>query len=158
MTHRRTEVHVQLRAWASGVYTVEAATELLIQAFDGRFTAPGWPWIHSTNDRTWIDFSAIPEHIGRLSRGEQGLLRIAASIGDDGTTVNIGDSLSRLDLPRLPLVLDAVAHAAGTPRDAQSTGQPDHSVPLKTTGSPRVGRPTAGQDTDGNSDRAGRLL
>ena len=97
MTNRRTEAHEQLRAWASGVYTVEAATELLIQAFDGRFTEPGWPWIHSTDDWTWIDFSAITEHIGRLSRGEQGLLRIAASIGDDGTTVNLGDSLSRLD-------------------------------------------------------------
>lgn len=42
MTHAE-----DLRRWAKGTYTTEAATELLLRAFNGRFAEPGNPWIHT---------------------------------------------------------------------------------------------------------------
>lgn len=107
-------VHDQLRAWAKGMYTVEAATELLIRAFGGRFAEPGNPWIQPTNHGYWIDFAGIGDRIGALSGGEQRLLRIAGSIGSTEAMVNLSDDLSGLDRATLRLVLAAVAHAAGS--------------------------------------------
>lgn len=55
-----------LRAWAKGMYTIEAATELLIRGFGGKFSAPGNPWVHTSSETqgpgqvsAWIDFAAI---------------------------------------------------------------------------------------------------
>jgi len=45
MTAPRTAVDDQLRAWARGLYTTEAATELLIRAHHGAFAHPSRPWI-----------------------------------------------------------------------------------------------------------------
>ena len=36
-----------LRAWAKGDYTLEAATELLIRAFGGVYAELRQPWIHT---------------------------------------------------------------------------------------------------------------
>lgn len=113
-------VHDQLRAWAKGIYTTEAATELLIRAFGGRFADPGNPWIQPTDNGPgpgpayWIDFAGIGDSIGVLSGGEQRLLRIAASIGSSEALVNLSDDISGLDRPTLHLVLAAIAHAAGS--------------------------------------------
>ncbi|WP_423185100.1 hypothetical protein [Arthrobacter sp. NyZ413] len=107
------------RAWAKGSYTIEAATELLLRAFGGRFAAPGNPWVHvdSTDGdhpkTAWIDFEAIPEHTGPLSGGERRLLAIAASIAEDVPIV-LGDVIPGLDRDVLDLVLAALAHAGGS--------------------------------------------
>ena len=100
MTTPKDEAHEQLRAWARGVYSTEAATELLIRAFNGQFAEPGWPWIHSTTREQWIDFSTIPGQIAGLSGGEQRFLRIAAAIGSTDATVNLSDCLTGTDRPR----------------------------------------------------------
>ena len=136
MTTPKDEAHEQLRAWARGVYPSEAATELLIRAFNGRFAEPGWPWIHTTAKDHWIDFATIPEQIAGLSGGEQRLLRIAASIGSTDATVNLGDCLTGLDRPRLQLVLAAIAHAAGSHEHREVTRRPDGTLALTTPGSP----------------------
>ena len=115
MTTPKDEAHDQLRAWARGVYPSEAATELLIRAFNGRFAEPGWPWIHSTAQDHWIDFSTIPRQIAGLSGGEQRLLRIAASIGSTDATVNLGDCLTGLTAP-----------------DCNSSLPPSHTQPVAT--------------------------
>ena len=105
----------QLRRWARGMYTTEAATELLIRAHNGIFASIEQPWIKPSDRAYWIDFPAITEYLGGLSGGEQRLLRIAASIGsDEATPVRLGDVLSGLDRPTLRLVLAAVAHAGGS--------------------------------------------
>lgn len=106
----------QLRSWAKGMYTIEAATELLIRAFDGRFADPGYPWIQPADhgDSYWVDFAVIGDRIDALSGGEQRLLRIAASIGSSEVLVNLSDDISGLDRPTLRLVLAAIAHAAGS--------------------------------------------
>ena len=49
------DVPTDLRSWARGMYNTEAACELLIRAFDGRFTHCGYPWIVVENDHARLD-------------------------------------------------------------------------------------------------------
>lgn len=114
-----------LRAWAKGSYPQEAATELLIRAFGGRFASPGQPWMGVRDDgEPWIDFEAIPSHIGALSGGEQRFLLLVASLAGDGL-VTLGDVLPGLDRDLVKLVLSAVAHAAGTHEGVEVVHAPD---------------------------------
>jgi hypothetical protein len=105
----------ELRAWAKGVYHCEAATELLIRGFGGRFARPGQPWIMRDPDfgRYWIDFTAIPDNAGALSGGERRFLDVVASIGE-AVPVVLSDVLSGLDRGNVMLVLAAVSHASGS--------------------------------------------
>lgn len=102
-----------LRRWAKGMYNLEAAAELLLRGFGGRFAAPGNPWIIFEDGRPWIDFGAIPENVGALSGGERRYLTIAASLGD-GAPVALSDAVY-VDRPHLQLILAAIAHAGGVP-------------------------------------------
>ena len=109
-----------LRAWARGMYTTEAATELLLKAFGGKFAAPGNPWVHTSTEpegpnqvSAWINFAAIPEEVGPLSGGERRFLMLAASLAEDVPVV-LGDLVSGLDRENLDLVLAAIAHAGGS--------------------------------------------
>lgn len=111
--------HAQLRAWAKGNYGREAATELLIRGFDGRFADPGNPWIHPIASGHWIDFDSIPSLTGGLSGGEQRFLQIAAALDDGDTTVNLGRCLAGLDRQHVHCALAAVAHTAGTHQHQQ---------------------------------------
>ncbi|WP_239437881.1 hypothetical protein [Arthrobacter alpinus] len=106
----------ELRAWAKGLHALEAATELLIRSFDGRFAKPGNPWIDKDMDsgNVWVNFEAIPENLGGTSDGERRLLMLAASLSDVGVEINLGDYLPGFDRKILNLVLAAVAHAAGS--------------------------------------------
>lgn len=113
--------HIEdLRAWAKGSYTCEAATELLIRGFRGRFASPGNPWIHTAStspegyrENAWIDFESIQENSGPLSGGERRFLDLAASIGGD-VPVSLGDVLPGLDRDNATLALAAVSHASGS--------------------------------------------
>lgn len=109
-----------LHAWARGSYTTEAATELLLRAFGGRFAASGNPWVHTktttpegNTEGPWIDFASIPEEAGALSGGERRFLLLAASLAEDVPVV-LGDLVSGLDRDNLDLVLAAIAHAGGS--------------------------------------------
>lgn len=108
------EHHEGLRAWAKGVHTTEAATELLIRAFRGRFAQPGNRWIETDNSQPWVDFEAIEDNLGGLSGGERRFLLLAASLGDGGVDVQLGDVIPGLDRDVLALVLAAIAHAGGS--------------------------------------------
>ena len=109
-----------LRAWARGMYTIEAATELLLRGFDGKFATPRNPWVHTSNTpegpqqvSAWIDFASIPDEAGPLSGGERRFLLLAASLAEDVPVV-LGDLVSGLDRENLDLVLAAIAHAGGS--------------------------------------------
>lgn len=109
-----------LRSWARGMYGTEAATELLLRAFGGKFAAPSNPWIHTSTEpegpgqvKAWIDFEAIPEEAGLLSGGERRFLLLAASLAENVPVV-LGDVVSGLDRENLDLVLAAIAHAGGS--------------------------------------------
>ena len=65
------DTSADLRAWAHGMYTTEAAVELLIRGFDGRFAAAGNPWIEPNgHGGYWVNLNAIPGNIGALSSGD----------------------------------------------------------------------------------------
>lgn len=102
-----------LRAWAKGSLPMEAATELLLRAFSGRFAQPWQPWVKTEDGRPWIDFGSIPDEIGGLSSGEQRLLMIAASLGGHDVRISLSDEMS-LDRDLRELVQAAMAHAAGS--------------------------------------------
>lgn len=101
----------ELREWAQGMTTLEAATELLIR---GGYAQEGRPWIlyDELRRRHWIDFDSLPDSIGGMSGGEGRFLRIAASIGADNPVI-VGDEIVGLDRRHVQLVLAAIAHAAG---------------------------------------------
>lgn len=107
--------HEGLRQWARGLYALEAATELLIRGFGGKFAKPGNPWVHTPqgDEYPWIDFEQLPEHIGALSGGERRYLLLATSLAGY-EEVKLGDLLPGLDRPHLKLVMAAVSHAAGS--------------------------------------------
>lgn len=129
------EHHAQLRAWAQGIHGLEAATELLIRGFNGRFADPGCPWVHPTACGHWIDFEAIPAQTGALSGGEQRFLQIAAALSDGDTTVNLGRALTGLDRQHVHLVLAAVAHTAGTHQHQELKVRPDGTPSFTRSGS-----------------------
>lgn len=115
----------ELRAWAKGSYPQEAATELLIRAFNGRFAGAGYEWMQATEDGDlYIDFEAIPTHIDGLSGGEKRFLLLVASLAGD-SLVTLGDVLPGLDRAVMDLVLAAVAHAAGTHEGSEFTEAPE---------------------------------
>ena len=125
-----------LRAWARGMYTAEAATELLLRAFGGKFAAPGNPWIHTSTEpegpgqvRAWIDFAAIPDEVGPLSGGERRFLMLAASLAEDIPVV-LGDVVPGLDRESLDLVLAAIAHAGGSHQHSDIRMNDDGSMTL----------------------------
>jgi hypothetical protein len=106
-----------LRRWARGSYGCEAAVELLIRAFGGRFAHPGWPWITDTSgELSWLDTDQItPQSTGALSGGERRLLAVIAALAGDGTQrLDLADIAAGLDRHLLDLVLAAIAHAGGS--------------------------------------------
>ncbi|RAX16737.1 hypothetical protein DC347_10625 [Pseudarthrobacter sp. AG30] len=123
-----------LRAWARGMYTTEAATELLLRAFGGKFAEPGNPWIHTSTEpegpnqvSAWIDFASIPEEVGPLSGGEGRFLMLAASLAEDVPVV-LGDVVPGLDRENLDLVLAAIAHAGGSHQHSDIRFNEDGSI------------------------------
>ena len=103
-------LHCELRTWAKGSLTLEAATELLIRAGHATLASP---WIRTDPDcnRHWIDFQSITENSAGLSGGQQRYLQIAVSLADG--PVFLCDTIPGLDRKHAALVLAAVAHAAG---------------------------------------------
>lgn len=109
-----------LRQWARGMYTTEAAAELLIRA-----DLLG-PWARHTDDGgVWFDTDAVDEHLGVLSGGERRTLLIAASLAHNSRTVELGEVVAGLDRHHLALVLAAIAHAGGSHQHADLATDPE---------------------------------
>jgi hypothetical protein len=121
----------ELRRWAKGSYTYEAATELLLRAFGGRYAKPGQPWMmaEEITGRVWIDFASIPGHVEGLSGGERRFLMLAASLVEDVPVV-LGDVVPGLDRQNLDLVLAAIAHAGGSHQHSDIRRNGDGSMTL----------------------------
>jgi hypothetical protein len=118
------------------MYTIEAATELLIRGFGGKFAAPGNAWVHTSAEAqgpgqvsAWIDFASIPEEAGVLSGGERRFLLLAASLAED-VPVSLGDLVSGLDRENLDLLLAAIAHAGGSHQHSDIRISADGSMSL----------------------------
>lgn len=104
-----------LRAWARGSYPIEAAVELLIRAWGGRFAESYQPWVLTTRDghyRIWTEKLAYES--GVFSGGERRLIGIVLSLLDNEDRVALGEAVSGLDRQAMALVLAALAHANGS--------------------------------------------
>jgi hypothetical protein len=121
-----TDTTQSLRAWARGLYTTEAAVEVLVRAFGGRFTQPGWPWIEPGDEpgSYWLDVEELTDDTtGALSGGERRLLAVVASLAG-GQRVDLAGALPGLDRDNVALVLAAVAHTAGTHQHSELVVDP----------------------------------
>jgi hypothetical protein len=107
-------VHSDLLKWARGIYPTEAATRLLLEAFDGRFARRGWPWVARTESgHYYIDATKLSDdEIGMLSGGERRVLAIARSLLGE-QTVDLSDAITGLDRLHTDVVIGAIAHATG---------------------------------------------
>lgn len=121
----------ELRAWAKGSYTLEAATELLLRAFGGRFAQPGQPWVKQEDGgNVWIDFAAIPGHVDGLSGGERRFLLLTGSVAD-AVSVDLGKVVPGLDRGTLDLLLAAIAHVGGSHQHSDVRTNDDGSMSVK---------------------------
>jgi len=117
-----------VRAGAAGLYSLEAACELVISTgwlrrddFT-RFISTGTSLTDGVTELAHIDWQSviISRDTGILpcSSGENRVLRLAASIAA-GMPVDLNDALSGLDQASISLVVRAIRHANGQ--------RPDHS-------------------------------
>lgn len=116
------DLHQKIRAWARGMYSIEAGTELLIRS--GLIGHDTSPWIHHDGNGAWIDADALVHHSGGASGGQQRVIRLAASL-IDGRPVSLADDVPGLDRENTRLVLAAVAHAAGSHEMSEARFGPD---------------------------------
>jgi hypothetical protein len=111
-----------VRAGAAGLYSLEAACELLISAgwlhrddFT-RFISTGTSLTDDVTELACIDWQSVitSRDTGHLpcSSGENRILRLAASIAV-GIPVDLNDALSGLDQASISLVVRAIRHANG---------------------------------------------
>jgi hypothetical protein len=111
-----------VRAGAAGLYSLEAACELLIgtgwlrRDDFARFIRTGPSLTDGVTALAHIDWQSVitSREAGLLpcSSGENRILRLAASIAA-GIPVDLNDALSGLDQARIALVVQAVRHANG---------------------------------------------
>jgi hypothetical protein len=114
-----TTIEDGVRAWARGIYPVEAGAELLIR--QRRTIYDGAPWLTEQESSyaparsrmVAIDVGALLEGTGGYSGGERQLIRIAASLLG-GPPVDLSEDVPGLDRANIELVLAAIAHANGS--------------------------------------------
>jgi hypothetical protein len=105
-----------LRAWAAGVLATEAAAELLIRSFDGKFASVDWLWIEegSRPGSFWLNADALLQYSGGLSAGVRRVLSVVAALASSGPVPDLADVLAGVDREHLQLLLAAFAHAGGS--------------------------------------------
>lgn len=74
-------IAAELRHWARGCHSTEAAVELLIRSRGGRFLEPGQPWLR-TDDRgiTWLDAHVIERYSHAVSSEERHILALVEAL------------------------------------------------------------------------------
>jgi hypothetical protein len=105
-------ITAELRNWARGCYSTEAAVELLIRARGGRFLDPGLPWLR-TDDRgiTWLDAQVIGQYSHAVSSGERHILALVEALALGKPLEDVGGLMASMDPYHLDLVLAVLRHA-----------------------------------------------
>ena len=121
------EIAAELRDWAGGCHSTEAAVELLIRACGGRFVEPGQPWLR-TNDRGIIrlDAQGIGQYSHAVSSGERHILALVEALALGAPLEDVGGLMASLDPYHLGLVLAVLRHAgcgSGSTHNFQKTPQ-----------------------------------
>jgi hypothetical protein len=90
-------IAAELRHWARGCHSTEAAGELLIRARGGRFLDPGQPWLR-TDDRgiTWLDAQVIGLYSNAVSSAERHILALVAALALGKPLEDVGGSHGQL--------------------------------------------------------------
>ena len=105
-----------LRAAAEGLYTLEAATGLIIAHGTWLARDDFARFIHHGTGTSAIDWEAAISalDIGELpsSAGEKRMLRLAASLADRAP-VSLGDAITGIDERNAGLLIKSVRHASG---------------------------------------------
>jgi hypothetical protein len=108
-----------LRAGADGLYTLEAATRLIIAHGTWIARDDFACFIHHGTGTAAIDWEAVISALdaGRLpcSGGERRILRLAASLAYD-IPVSLGEAITGIDDRNVGLPIKAVRHASGRRR------------------------------------------
>jgi hypothetical protein len=116
-------IAAELRDWARGCHSTEAAVELLIRACGGRFVDPGQPWLR-TDDRgiTWLDAQVIGRYSYAVSSGERHILALVEALALGKPLQDVAGLVASLDPYHLDLVLAVLRHAAcGADRHGNSS-------------------------------------
>ncbi len=135
-----------LRRWARGAYAEEAAVELLVRSFGGRFASTGFEWVRACDAPGWfwLDGEPLRNGTGAMSGGERRLLGVVGALVSGPTVVDLADVASGLDRPHLGLVLAALAHAGGSHEHSDFSLQDGRAVFCRL--SPLVDWPTPGME------------
>jgi hypothetical protein len=104
-------IAAELRNWARGCHSTEAAVELLIRARGGRFLEPGQPWLR-TDDRgiTWLDAHVIKRYSHAVSSGARHILALVEALAVGKPLEDAGGLMASLDPYHLDLVLASMRH------------------------------------------------
>ena len=145
-----------VRAWADGIYPMEAGAELLIR--HGKAIHERAPWLielrRGDGERmVSIDTERLSAEIGVWSSGEQRVARIALSLLDQSMPVDLNASLPVLDRASMRLVLAAVAHAGGSHEHSYDSTELPPLVPW-----PRPPGATQAHNLDEGSASPNRML
>ena len=96
------------------MYASEAAVELLVRSFGGRFADAGQPWIRHRPGGYWLDTDALAEMSGGLSGEERRVLAVVQALASEGPLADLPGVLAGVDREHLTLILAAFSHAAGS--------------------------------------------
>jgi hypothetical protein len=105
-------IAAELRTWARGCHSTEAAVELLIRARGGRFAEAGQPWLR-TDDRgiTRLDPEVIGRYSDAVSSGDRRILALVEALALGRPLEDVGGLTASLDPYHLGLVLAVLRHA-----------------------------------------------
>jgi hypothetical protein len=107
------EIATELRNWARGCNSTEAAVESLIKARGGRFLEPGQPWLR-TDDRgiTWLDAQTTALYSHAVYSGERHILALVEALALGKPLEDVRGPMASLDPYHLDLVLAVLRHAS----------------------------------------------
>jgi hypothetical protein len=105
-------IAAELRDWARGCHTTEAAVELLIKARGGSFVESGQPWLR-TDDRgiTWLDAQLLGRYSDAVTAGDRHILALVEALAVGKPLEDVGGLMASLDPYHLGLVLAVLRHA-----------------------------------------------
>jgi hypothetical protein len=117
-------IAAELRNWARGCHSTEAAVELLIRARSGRFVDAGQPWLR-TDSRgiTWLDAQVIRLYSHAVSSGERHILALVEALALGGPLEDLGGLMASLDPYHRDLVLAVLRHAGSGSRSTRNSSE-----------------------------------